>query len=114
VNDANSCMFYDILANSFRRTLLSPFIVTATLGFFYWISEAQAHDREGWNYLNELHKFVDNGMEGDGFINAVSGFVNRVSASISYNFLLISFINLTLTDILSNQPYLIDRDTIIQ
>jgi len=46
-------------------------------GFFYWISEVQPYDNGGWNYINELHKFVDGGMEGDDFINAVSGIVNR-------------------------------------
>jgi len=46
-------------------------------GFFYWISEVQPYDNEGWNYIDELHNFVDGGMEGDEFINAVSGIVNR-------------------------------------
>ncbi|KAL7536851.1 hypothetical protein ACHAXR_007434 [Thalassiosira sp. AJA248-18] len=46
-------------------------------GFFYWISDVQVYESDGWNYIDELHKFVDNGMEGDEFINAVSGIVNR-------------------------------------
>jgi len=46
-------------------------------GLFYWISEVQRYDNGGWNYINELHKFVDGGLEGDAFINAVSGIVNR-------------------------------------
>ena len=46
-------------------------------GFFYWVDQVQPYDNEGWNYIDELHNFVDNGMKGDGFINAVSGIVNR-------------------------------------
>ena len=46
-------------------------------GFFYWISEVQTYDEGGWNYIEQLHKFVDNGMNGVAFINAVSGIVNR-------------------------------------
>ena len=46
-------------------------------GFFYWISDVQPYDNGGWNYINELHKFVDGGMVDEGFINAVSGIVNR-------------------------------------
>jgi len=46
-------------------------------GFFYWISDVQQYDDGGWNYINELHKFVESGMVGDEFINAVSGIVNR-------------------------------------
>ena len=50
-------------------------------GFFYWVDQVQPYENEGWNYLNELQKFVDGGMQGDAFINAVSGIVNRVSNS---------------------------------
>ena len=46
-------------------------------GFFYWINEVQPYERDGWNYIAELHKFVEGGMVGDSFINAVSGIVNR-------------------------------------
>ena len=49
----------------------------ATAGFFYWINAVQSYDEGGWNYINELHSYVDGGMEGDAFINAVSGIVNR-------------------------------------
>ena len=49
----------------------------AAAGFFYWISDVQQYDDGGWNYINELHKFVESGMVGDEFINAVSGIVNR-------------------------------------
>lgn len=44
---------------------------------FYWIESLQSYDERGWNYMDELHKFVDGGMTGDTFINAVSGIVNR-------------------------------------
>ena len=66
-------------------------------GFFYWVESVQTYDGEGWNYMQELHKYVDEGMQGqhnsisllvqsaitltfsdscslgDAFINAVSG-----------------------------------------
>ena len=51
-------------------------------GLFYWISSVQAYNDEGgqysdWNYYNELKKYVDGGMKGTAFIDAVSGIVNR-------------------------------------
>jgi len=46
-------------------------------GFFYWVESVQAYDEGGWSYMDELHKFVDGGMQGDAFINSVSGIVNR-------------------------------------
>jgi len=46
-------------------------------GMFYWIESLQSYDEGGWNYMNELHNFVDNGMADHNFINAVSGIVNR-------------------------------------
>ena len=46
-------------------------------GLFYWINEVQEYDSGGWNYIKELRSFVDGGMVDDGFINAVSGIVNR-------------------------------------
>ena len=44
---------------------------------FYWVESLQSYSVGGWNYKDELHKFVDNGMTGNSFINAVSGIVNR-------------------------------------
>ncbi|CAH8187586.1 hypothetical protein VAE122_1120001 [Vibrio aestuarianus] len=32
---------------------------------------------QGWNYHNELKKYVDGGMKGTQFIDDVSGIVNR-------------------------------------
>ena len=46
-------------------------------GLFYWMSSVQAYDEGGWNYLQELRAFVDGGMNGYAFIDAVSGIVNR-------------------------------------
>jgi hypothetical protein len=45
---------------------------------FYWVEELQLYNVGGWNYITELRKFVDYGMKnGNSFINAVSGIVNR-------------------------------------
>lgn len=42
------------------------------------VNSVQAYRERGWDYITELHKFVRNGMQdGDSFINAVSGIVNR-------------------------------------
>lgn len=46
-------------------------------GYFYWINALQSYSVGDWDYITELHKFVENGMEDDAFINAVSGIVNR-------------------------------------
>lgn len=41
------------------------------------MDQVQPYDSEGWNYLAELKKFVNNGMTGNSFIDSVSGIVNR-------------------------------------
>ena len=51
-------------------------------GLFFWVSSVQAYDNEGgpyagWNYHAELKKYVDEGMTGTAFVDAVSGIVNR-------------------------------------
>ncbi|HBY88106.1 MAG TPA: chitodextrinase, partial [Colwellia sp.] len=51
-------------------------------GLFFWVSSVQAYDNEGgpyadWNYHAELKKYVDGGMVGTAFVDAVSGIVNR-------------------------------------
>ena len=46
-------------------------------GMFYWMESLQSYSERGWNYIDELHKFVDSGMTDPSFINAVSGIVNR-------------------------------------
>jgi len=46
-------------------------------GMFYWVESLQSYDVDGWNYITELHKFVDSGFRGTSFIDSVSGIVNR-------------------------------------
>lgn len=51
-------------------------------GLFYWVTSVQAYPDEsgqygGWNYYDELKDYVDNGMNGNQFIDDVSGIVNR-------------------------------------
>jgi len=46
-------------------------------GMFFWMDKVQTYNKDGWDYLTELHTFVDGGMEGEAFINSVSGIVNR-------------------------------------
>ena len=51
-------------------------------GLFFWVSSVQAYSNEGgpyadWNYHAELKKYVDGGMQGTAFVDAVSGIVNR-------------------------------------
>lgn len=44
---------------------------------FYWVESLQSYNVGGWDYITELKSFVDNGMSGSTFIDAVSGIVNR-------------------------------------
>jgi hypothetical protein len=46
-------------------------------GMFYWVESLQTYNSGGWDYMTELKSFVDNGMTGNSFIDAVSGIVNR-------------------------------------
>jgi hypothetical protein len=46
-------------------------------GMFYWVESLQSYNKEGWDYISELKKFVDNGLQGNDFIDAVSAIVNR-------------------------------------
>ena len=46
-------------------------------GEFYWMESVQSYNEGGWDYKTELHKFVQGGMTGTSFIDAVSGIVNR-------------------------------------
>lgn len=46
-------------------------------GMFYWIESVQGYNVDGWDYLTELRSFVEGRMTGTGFIDAVSGIVNR-------------------------------------
>ncbi|KAK1732247.1 hypothetical protein QTG54_017072 [Skeletonema marinoi] len=46
-------------------------------GMFYWMESVQPYNIGGWKYMDELQKFVEGGMQGTSFIDAVSGIVNR-------------------------------------
>ena len=41
------------------------------------LKSVQSYNEGGWDYTTELRKFVDGGMTGTGFIDGVSGIVNR-------------------------------------
>ena len=51
--------------------------VSLVTGVFYWIESVQTYNEGGWDYINELQKFVTGGMTGTAFIDGVSGIVNR-------------------------------------
>ena len=44
---------------------------------FYWMESVQSYNSKGWNYMEQLHAFVDGGLSDPSFINAISGIVNR-------------------------------------
>merc|ERR1711920_229569 len=49
-------------------------------GIYYWLNSVQSYDNRGWNYLEQLKQWVENGMnlEDDwGFLDGASGIVNR-------------------------------------
>ena len=46
-------------------------------GMASWVERVQSYDEGGWNYYAELRKFVDEGMNDDDFIKAVSGVLNH-------------------------------------
>ena len=31
------------------------------MGMQYWVEKVQRYDRDGWNFFEELHDFVDGG-----------------------------------------------------
>ena len=41
------------------------------------MESVQSYNEGGWDYTTELRKFVEGGMTGTGFIDGVSGIVNR-------------------------------------
>ena len=41
------------------------------------LQDVQSYNKDGWYYMTELHKFVNNGMVDISFIDAISGIVNR-------------------------------------
>lgn len=48
-------------------------------GFFYWLNAVQPYEKGDWNYIAELKKWVDGGMDRSdtAFIDGASGIVNR-------------------------------------
>lgn len=48
-------------------------------GLFFWMNEVQGYNDPAfnWDYYAQLKAYVDGGLKGDAFINAVSGIVNR-------------------------------------
>jgi len=51
-------------------------------GLFFWVNSVQAYSNEGgpyegWDYYTELKNYVDGGLQGTAFVDAVSGIVNR-------------------------------------
>eukprot|EP00986_Skeletonema_menzelii_P010229 scaffold4939_cov149-Skeletonema_menzelii.AAC.2 len=49
------------------------------IGFLDWSDRVETYvdSNTGWSYMDELKKFVDNGMVGDAFINAVTNIVTK-------------------------------------
>lgn len=47
-----------------------------TVGLFEWTDRIQTYSKSGWNYMDELKKFVDGGYTDFSFVDAVSGVVN--------------------------------------
>lgn len=54
-------------------------------GLFYYMESVQSYNQNGFNYLSNLKKWVENGknLSDSSFINAVSGIVNRGSPFIT-------------------------------
>jgi len=48
-------------------------------GLFYWLNAVQPYAKGGWNYMDELKRWVDGGMvaSDSSFIDGASGIVNR-------------------------------------
>jgi len=58
----------------------SPKALKWIAGFFYWLNSVQSYvDKDGWNYMENLKKWTDAGMDltDESYINACSGIVNR-------------------------------------
>ena len=47
------------------------------MGMLYWINKVQSFKQDGWNYLVNLHNFVDGGMVDTVFMDDVSRIVTR-------------------------------------
>lgn len=70
--DINFCEHPDAICSSEEHKELKWIA-----GMFYWVESLQSYNSGGWNYINELQKWVDGGMVGNSFIDSVSGIVNR-------------------------------------
>jgi len=46
-------------------------------GLFRWITEIQEYDVDGFNYMRQLRKYVDNGLKDSNFLDSVSGIVSQ-------------------------------------
>lgn len=69
-----------LLEVSWTQAELLPLCPRAHLisaAVFYWMESVQAYNEGGWDYTTELINFVNGGMSGNGFIDGVSGIVNR-------------------------------------
>merc|ERR1712166_490256 len=58
----------------------SPKALKWIAGFFYCLNSVQSYvDKDGWNYMENLKKWTDAGMDltDESYINACSGIVNR-------------------------------------
>jgi hypothetical protein len=64
-----------LLAEDLKERLAD--FLSVVIGMFYWVESLQSYDVGGWNYIDKLKSWVDKGMNGDEFINSVSGIVNR-------------------------------------
>jgi len=69
--DVDFCKDPGIICNSEKHKELKWIA-----GMFYWITSLQVYN-DGWNYMDNLKRFVSSGMSDDTFIDAVSGIVNR-------------------------------------
>lgn len=70
--DVNFCRNPDVICGSSEYPELKWIA-----GLFYWMSSVQNYDERGWQYLTALRAYVDGGLSGNAFIDAVSGIVNR-------------------------------------
>jgi len=75
--DLDLCSNPEVICSSTEHTELKWIA-----GLFFWVSSVQSYSDDGgeyedWNYYTELKKFVDDGLVGTAFVDAVSGIVNR-------------------------------------
>ncbi|KAL7470586.1 hypothetical protein ACHAXS_010832 [Conticribra weissflogii] len=71
--DINFCSAPDVVCNDVARTRELRWV----LGLFEWADRVQSYNDSGWNYMQELQKFYDDGMVGDEFIFQVINIFTR-------------------------------------